>query len=400
MFKGKVCAVAVGVLILAAAGRAEFQVNTYTTYHQTHPAVAMNEAGEFIVAWRSHPTDGRGGGVYARCFRADGTPVGQEFKVNTSEADVDNWTPAVAIAPSGNCIVAWVTAKDGDCDIAARMFNRQGQPLTEEFAVNASSPPAAQSMPSIAMNSAGDFVIVWTSWSGVCYIGSSYVLGRMYRADATPRGEEFLIGAHSNADWPDVVMENSGGFIVTWIRMGDTYNRPYGEYIMYRRFNADGTPAGGAVQVTGDLNSRWYGPSVAVDRSGEFAITWAAGPFPYDIVAQRFGPDGTPVTEPSAVNTCLKGNQGRPRIATNGEGQYLVVWDSQDQDGSGCGVFGQRYARGGQIVGAERLINTYVLDRQWYPRVAMGAGDKCVVVWISENQDGSGYGIFGELGIE
>jgi hypothetical protein len=117
-------------------------------------------------------------------------------------------------------------------------------------------------------------------------------------------------------------------------------------------------------------------------------------------VAQRFGPDGTPVTEPSVVNTCLKGNQGRPRIATNGEGQYLVVWDSQDQDGSGCGVFGQRYARGGQIVGAERLINTYVLDRQWYPRVAMGAGDKCVVVWISENQDGSGYGVFGELGVK
>jgi len=398
MFKEKVCAIAAGVLLLAAAGRAEFQVNTYTASHQTHAAVAMNEAGEFAVAWRSHPTDGRGGGVYARCFRADGTATGQEFKVNTSEADVDNWTPAVAIAPSGNVVVAWVTANDGDCDIAGRMFNRQGQPLTDEFEVSAS--PGAQSMPSIGMNAAGDFVIVWTSWTGADYVGSSYVIGRMYRADGTPRGEEFSIGELSNADWPDVVMESSGGFLVTWIRMGDTYNRPYGEYIMYRRFNSDGSPAGNAVQVTGDLNSRWYGPSVAVDRSGEFAITWAIGPMPYDIVAQHFSPDGTPLSEPSAVNTCLKGNQGHPRIATNGEGQYLVVWDSENQDGSDCGVFAQRYGRGGEILGAERLINTYVQGRQWYPRVAMGAGDKCVVVWISENQDGSGYGVFGELGIE
>jgi len=398
MFRKRVCAIAAGVLLLAAAGRAEFQVNTYTTSHQTHPTVAMNEAGEFIVAWRSHPTDGRGGGVYARCFRADGTAAGQEFKVNTSEADVDNWTPAAAISPSGTIVVAWVAAKDGDGDIAARMFNRQGQPLTEEFEVSMS--PGAQSMPSIALNAAGDFVIVWTSWTGVGYVGSSYVLGRMYRADGTPRGDEFLIGELSNADWPDVVMENSGGFLATWIRIGDTYNRPYGEYIMYRRFNSNGSPAGNAVQVTGDLNSRWYGPSVAVDRSGEFAITWAIGPMPYDIVAQHFGPDGTPLSEVSIVNTCLKGNQGHPRIATNGEGQYLVVWDSEDQDGSDSGVFGQRYGRGGEIVGAERLINTYVQGRQWYPRAAMGAGDKCVVVWISENQDGSGYGVFGELGVK
>ena len=41
-------------------------VNNAPRTCQTHPAVAINEAGDFVVAWRSHPSDGRGGGVYAR----------------------------------------------------------------------------------------------------------------------------------------------------------------------------------------------------------------------------------------------------------------------------------------------------------------------------------------------
>jgi hypothetical protein len=43
-------------------------------------------------------------------------------------------------------------------------------------------------------------------------------------------------------------------------------------------------------------------------------------------------------------------------------------------------------------------MNTCVQGRQWYPDVALGAGGRYVVVWISESQDGSGYGVFGEVG--
>ena len=110
MYRGKLCAqlAVAAVLLLATGGWAEFQVNTYTEHNQTHAAVAMNDAGEFVIVWRSHPADGRGGGVYARPFDADGTPLCDEFKVNSTPADVDNWTPAVAIGPSGDFVVVWV----------------------------------------------------------------------------------------------------------------------------------------------------------------------------------------------------------------------------------------------------------------------------------------------------
>jgi hypothetical protein len=290
-----------------------------------------------------------------------------------------------------------VTVRDNNCDVMARMFDSQGLATTDEFQVNESTSMTGQSMPAIAMNSTGRFAIAWTDWSEGCYTGKSRVMGRVYQADGTPNGGEFLVSDSTNADWADIGMDDSGRFVISWIRKGDTYNRPYGEYIMFRLYGADGMPAGDAVRITADINSRWYGPSVAIDGSGEFAITWAMGPFPCDIVAQHFDPDGVAATEPYMVNTHLAGNQGHPRIAGDGQGRYLIVWDSQDQDGSCSGVYGQQCGRGGELIGVESRINTYVKDRQWYADVATSRADKYVVVWTSENQDGSGYGIFGEL---
>jgi hypothetical protein len=398
MLRGRFCAFLLSILVPAAAGWAEFQVNEYTNHDQTHPAVAMSKSGDFAVAWRSHIGDGRGGGVFARCFHADGNPCGGEFKVNRTQIDVDNWAPAVALTEAGNVIVAWIDSQNGNCDLVARVFDAQGQPVTEEFTVGFSSAAAAQSMPSISMDSGGRFVIVWTNWTGGAYVGRSHVAGRVFQLDGSALSDEFVVAGDAQACWPDVAMDDSNKFVVTWLRMGDTYNRPYGEYVMFRQYKADGTPAGNAVRVTGDLCNRWYGPSIAVDGGGQFALTWAIGPFPYDICMQTFDASGTAVTAPYIINTCLAGNQGHPCIAGNGQGEYLVVWDSQDQDGAGLGVFGQCCRRDGDLQGPELPLTTYTMGRQWYPEVAMAPNGQYVVVWLSQDQDGSGYGVFAETG--
>ncbi len=397
MLRVRFCAVVVVALALAAAGRAEIQVNTYTEHHQTDPAVAMNDNGDFVAVWRSHVADGRGGGVYGCCFDPDGTARGEEFKINISDVDVGSWTPAVAISPSGGFVVAWTVAQGDDSDLVARMFDANGAATTEELPV-AVSPYAAASMPSITMNSSGTFVVVWTNWSGDTYIGQSYAAGRVYDANGAPLSDEFGISERTQQMWPDVAMDESGRFVVTWIRMGDTYNRPYGEYIMIRQFEADGTPAAREVPLTDDLNSRWYGPSVAAGKSGGFVVTWAIGPFPYDICAQPFDTMGTPITPPYLVNTSIEGNQGHPCIATNGEQDYLVVWDCHSEAGAGCCVRGQFCTCDGEVQGDEMVLNVSSSGRHWYPDVAMAADGRYVVVWISENGNGSGYDIFAELG--
>jgi hypothetical protein len=258
----KLCAIGVVVLALSAAGRAEFQVNSYVQHNQTHAVVAMNDAADFVVVWRSHIADGRGGGVYGRRFSADGAPSGGEFKINLSEMDVGSWHPAVAMSPSGSFVVAWAAARGDGSHIVARMFDAQGVALTGELQVGI-APNAVESAPSIAMSSTGAFVIVWTSWYEDEHLGKSYVFGCICGPDGSPMTDTFLVDDQPQGCWPDVAADDSGGIVITWIRMGDVYNRPYGEYVMFRRYRWDGTAAGTAVQVTDNLNSRWYGPSVA-----------------------------------------------------------------------------------------------------------------------------------------
>ena len=397
MSRLKVCAAVAIAVAWAAGGQAEMQVNTYTQHHQTHPAVAMTDSGTFVVVWRSHVADGRGGGVYGCCFDADGTALSDEFKVNLSDVDVGNWTPAVAMSPSGSFVVAWTTAQDGDCDLLARMFDADGTPSTEELPV-AVSPSAVASTPSVAMNSTGGFVIVWTNWCGDSYIGRSYAAGRVYDSNGVPFGGEFGISERPQQMWPDVAMDESGRFVVAWIRMGDTYNRPYGEYIMIRQFGADGTPLAREIPLTGDLNSRWYGPSVAASGAGGFVVTWAVGPFPYDVCAQPFDSAAVPLSPPYIVNTSVAGNQGNPRVASNGEGDYLIVWDCHGTAGTGCCVRGQFCTGDGGIDGDEFKLNTIATGRHWYPDAAMAADGHYVVVWVGEDLDGSGYEIFAEIG--
>lgn len=388
---------AVIVFALAVGGQAEFQVNTHVASDQIEPAVAMGDEGDFVVVWRSHITDGRGGGVFARRFDSDGNAMGDEFKVNSAGVCVGDWAPAVAMSSSGSIVILWVVPDDDGTCIVARMFDLDGLPLTEEWKVSP-SPGTFQSMPSIAMNTEGAFVVVWTDWCGQGYIGRSYVAGRVYDAEGIAICETFRVTDDPQAIGPDVAMDEAGRFVVTWLRSGDLYNRPYGEYVMLRQYRADGTPCGRAAALTENLNSRWYAPSIATGLDGRFVVTWAIGPFPYDIFAQSLDSACSPITEPYLVNTIMDGNQGHPRIATSGQGDYLIVWDSHEPDGSCC-VCGQFLTQDGELPGGELLLSTPTGGLNWYPDAAMTSDGRYVVVWVGQQQEGSDYDIFAQTGM-
>ncbi len=44
-------------------------------------------------------------------------------------------------------------------------------------------------------------------------------------------------------------------------------------------------------------------------------------------------------------------------VAMAPNGDHVVVWSSQNQDGSGWGVYGQRFDKAGTALGAEFLVN-------------------------------------------
>src|SRR5438094_832866 len=112
---GQLVGVASLVLVLLATLRAaspvadvQFQVNTFTANTQRNPGIAMDPAGNFVVAWTSESQDGDGLGVFAQRFDATGSRQGAEFQVNTSTL-FDQFEPAVALDAAGNFVVAWTS---------------------------------------------------------------------------------------------------------------------------------------------------------------------------------------------------------------------------------------------------------------------------------------------------
>ncbi len=74
----------------------------------------------------------------------------------------------------------------------------------------------------------------------------------------------------------------------------------------------------------------------------------------------------------------------------------MIVWADAAQDGSGYGVYGQRYDAAGAAQGTEFRVNTFVTGDQRYPGVAMDADGDFVVTWTSDGQDGSGNGVYAQ----
>src|SRR5262249_12791168 len=83
-------------------------VNTYTTSLRACPSSGMADSRDVVIAWtRTAPEDGSGYGIFGQRFKGAGTPVGAEFQINTYTTFNQEF-PSVAINPSGRLAVAWM----------------------------------------------------------------------------------------------------------------------------------------------------------------------------------------------------------------------------------------------------------------------------------------------------
>src|SRR5262249_11267988 len=139
--------------------------------------------------------------------------------------------------------------------------------------------------------------------------------------------------------------------------------------------------------------------AVATDAAGDFVVVWSSQDQDGDgwgVYAQRYDAAGNPVGGEFRVNTTTDHDQLNPAVAMDAGGNFVVAWQSQEQDGDGWGVYAQRYNAAGVAQGGEFRVSTTTQDDQMNPAVAMDAAGNFLVAWQSHNQDGSGWGIFAQ----
>jgi len=365
----------------------EFRVNTYTSSLQDHPSVGADGSGNFVITWHS-PQD-PGYGVFAQRYSASGMPLGSEFHVNTYTTGQQLFADVAADA-SGNFVVVWMGNQQGPGRAFGQRYASSGTPLGGEFRATTNT-SGVEGFPSVAADSSGNFVVVW---EGGLAITTYCICGQRFASSGAPLGPEFRVNTYTTGEQydPSVAVDPAGNFVVVWRAVHDGSNNG----VFGQRYASNGAQLGAEFRVNTYTTNSQTTPAVSMDGSGNFVVVWysqgqdgSGG----GIFAQRFANSGAPAGTEFRVNTYTTNSQFRPDVATDGSGNFVVVWSSY-QGGSYDEVFGQRYASSGLPLGPEFRVNTNIVDRQHSGTVASSPAGNFVIAWAG-GQPGS-YDIFGQ----
>jgi large repetitive protein len=383
-------------LLSSPAVGPEFRVNTHTTGGQARSSVAADSNGNYVIVWHSAGQDGGGYGIYAQRYGATGAALGSEFRVNTYTTSNQS-RPAIAMNASGDFVVAWEGAGDGDSlGVFAQRYNAAGQAQGGQFRVNTYTTDW-QDNASVAMDAAGNFMVTWSSRTQDA--GTTGVYAQRFSASGMALGSEFRVNTYTTGyQWnSSIAADSNGNFVIAWVSE-DQGGHPDG--IFAQRYNAAGGAVGSEFRVNTSTYSFHESPFVAMDADGDFVVAWHSAQQATntrEIKAQRFNASGVAVGTEFQVNTYTTGGQSFATIGMNARGDFVIAWGSDSgQDGSGYGVFAQRYLSSGQTVGSEFQVNTYTTSWQRFPSVAMDADGDFVIAWDSLNQDGDWYGVYAQ----
>lgn len=372
----------------------EVQINATETGDQQGPSIGGGAAGGFVVVWSASDQGGSGDRIFGRRIDRSGAPRGEEILVSAGGVG-DQSGAVVEVDGTGNSVVVWQRYDSINLrwQILGRRFDREGEPRGMEFEVGSREPTRRMS-PSVAMRDSGEFVVAWQQPDG----GADGIFARRFDAGGVALGNDFRVNASTerNQGSPEVGMDGSGNFVVVWA--SNTFGGRLD--VFARRFDAAGRPIEGEFQVNTHTLEYQFGPAIAMSRSGSFVVAWHSSDgqdgSSYGVFGQRFDPSGSPAGPEFQVNSFTSGVQGNPDVAIGSNGEFIVAWDSEWQDGSQLGVFAQRYDGDGLPIGDEFRVNHSTLDDQYGPAAAFDGRGNAMLVWSSFGQDSpESFGVFG-----
>ena len=252
--------------------------------------------------------------------------------------------------------------------------------------------PGDQRYPSISYGNDNYLV----TWSSKPQDGSgSGVYGKLYSADLST---EINVGQINSTIKNDQIFSSvaSDGtnYLVVWEDTSNLIDNEgsaiYGQFILF-----DGNKHGTEFLINEYTSNYQSLPRLASNKNNYLVVwsSYAQDNSDWGIYGRIFDNNGLNQNNHEfKINSNKIKSQWNAEIASNGN-NYLVVWSSYDQDGSCYGVYGQIIDSLGQAVGQEIEINSYTAGYQWGAKVASNGNDY-LVVWTGINESGE-YNIMG-----
>lgn len=321
---------------------------------QVQPDMAQADNGDFVVVWQDDPEKNGIADILMRGFDADGNERFPVTRVSSALPDSINETnPAIAMAGDGRFAITWQTETTA---LKVRTFLPDGTPASAEQTVVSTVTPGSVIDPDIAMDGAGNFVVVWGDDSD----GNGYfqVRGRGFYADGSQKFATRTINSISDGQQqkPAIAMSPDGRYVVTWKddRSGtwDVEARGYGadDVQTIAQFKANTTLAGTQTN-----------PDIAMDPDGRFVIVWeddADLDGAHDIHARGFTATGAQAFAAMTVNKTTAQNQISPTVAMDARGYWYAAWQDYDKPATGYQIMSNAYTPSGtRLNSSETRIN-------------------------------------------
>ena len=146
-------------------------------------------------------------------------------------------------------------------------------------------------------------------------------------------------------------------------------------------------------------NSSIYNANIAVAATGDFVVCWERNHSSgspnfidnYDVFARLYSADGQAKGGEFRVNTYTIDNQQNPDVAMGADGKFIISWDSYNQEGALSEIYAQRYNADGNPINSEFRVNSSTSGDEKYSDVSIDENGNAIIVWESRNPvDNSG----------
>lgn len=331
------------------------KINITDLNSQKYPRVAIRENGSFMVIWQSFEPREVGDTVLrimirGQAFDPDGNAVGGERLLSDLNTLKSTNTSASISALANGYIIVWQSGQSLDTDdktsIQGRLASMNGTPLGNQFQVNTTNSSSPVNFPVVTTLANGDFFAVWTR---------PEVRGRRFQADGTPIDDDFQVNTQKDGTEQqlDIATNKDGRVMIVWNdNGGDDIDVTE---IRGRIFSPTLVPAGDDFQVNSNTIGRQDWPSVADYDENGFFVVWESN-FSAGGDNEPNGIEGRVVSDSEEfsgnqfqVNTWTESHQSSPSVGGK-DGRISNVWASrinsefnndtiQSRGWSICGVF-------------------------------------------------------------
>ena len=338
-----------------------------------YPQVTTDGAGNWVAVWNS--TEDLGGSIgtdfdiLVSLSSDAGATWSAPVALNTNAATdsgADEW-PQVTTDGAGSWVAVWQSTEDlggsigTDLDILVARSSDAGATWSAPAALgtNATTDSGADYDPQVTTDGAGNWVAVWHSYDslgGSIGTDADILVSRSSDAGASwtaPAALNTNAATDSGDDAePQVTTDRGGNWVAVW-SSADALGSGIGsdwDILVARSSDAGVTwtaPVALGTNAATDSGHDWS-PQVTADGAGNWVAVWYSNDslgstigIDDDILVSRSSDDGATWTAPAALNTNAATDSGGdelPQVTTDGAGNWVAVWHSNDTLGSTIGA--------------------------------------------------------------